>query len=923
MVKHQPVAAKTSKTKAKKRAAASKTPTRKSAKEQGESSATSRRKAKVSTAPAVSSTGATKPSSSSSSSSKQKQKQKETRVLSDEDSENGDMNAVEEESDSDDHDRQLGLRPTLRVVSKATVRKTWRQVNIKTRSHIQALVSGLFPAAITRARGEKKKIAVQITLNQLMQKLNDCLSELDVPPQGKERINYMQLNTRNKELEAMLVPDLEHIRNLELRLDQEKILAEQDENELERFLEKKRALDQRTKNLQRYKLHPLLRDSSIVDTMASLCQADNDFGHLSVADQRLMSTMPMLKDEDFSGSEVRESAYNPDQDLKINKASKRLGNRLSAIERNGEGLDPLMQLMATAQSKVQELSAVTLSSTKNTGHQTKSALTKSQSQDKNKVSRSHYQHEQRLVASDDDNERDIDEGDNGSGVETGAGTNTDTDIGGGDAPCDGRRHDCMLFASLCATDACQCQGRPRGCFLPADGTTPLAADSSQQQPVTYKDLIATDGFQPESHIFSRSSSIRTESLSISTVLDSNHDIISNSDHDDTHNDNSNISDSDKSPEHNDLCVTAQSQDPVVRSHSFRFDTLRQQLDSTLKCVPKEARSFIRPATLLQEHLAPPAHSQSQEHILAGQRLNNHGHDHTRSNDKVDSSSSPQVFYNRQHHLRVFTHARPASTVATLVLVTGDSAHTLGDLEAALRECLDDTTFFSPSVSSNTKAASSCVFQDVSVLSAPGDRFLQQHQQKRPTLYYNHQYYPSVHALHCALMGIEYDPAREEYLRNRPLPPLPTEDDIAFDQELQSLQQQRQVSPGYSTAFLNIESATPSCQPPVSSTLTTNSSTLIFSTTPPDKLTRDEEAVRHFQRASNQSGYTTTLWSKSADAASHTTDWFNKKTTQLLGRAPVDEEQEEGEVEEPLLEMEPLENIGGLSLEYQHQRSDNL
>src|SRR5688572_10051141 len=87
-------------------------------------------------------------------------------------------------------------------------------------------------------------------------------------------------------------------------------LAEQDENELERFLEKKRALDQRTKNLQRYKLHPLLRDSSLVDTMASLCQADNDFSHLSVADQRLMSTMPMLKDEDFSGSEVRESTYN-------------------------------------------------------------------------------------------------------------------------------------------------------------------------------------------------------------------------------------------------------------------------------------------------------------------------------------------------------------------------------------------------------------------------------------------------------------------------------------------------------------------------------------------------------------------------------------------------------------------------------------
>ncbi|KAF9575404.1 hypothetical protein EC968_003009 [Mortierella alpina] len=296
-------------------------------------------------------TAAPAPASSSSS------KPRESRVLSDEESEGRESAEEAEDVDSEDPDRQLGLRPTLRVVSKATVRRSWKPVSVRTRSHVQTLVSSLFPAAISRAKGDKRKIAVQMALNRLMQRLNDSLSELNVPPQGKERINYPQLATRNREMEAMLVPDLEHIRNLELRLEQEQM---QDEAELANFREKKQALDQRTRELQRSKLHPLLRDSSLSTSMAALAKADNDYGHLSVADQRLLSLMPTSQDEGFSGTDLHESSYNPDQDLSINKVSKRLGNRLSEIERNGEGLDPLLQLITVAKSRIRELSATTI-----------------------------------------------------------------------------------------------------------------------------------------------------------------------------------------------------------------------------------------------------------------------------------------------------------------------------------------------------------------------------------------------------------------------------------------------------------------------------------------------------------------------------------------------------------------------------------
>ncbi|KAF9341166.1 hypothetical protein BGZ91_010579 [Linnemannia elongata] len=276
------------------------------------------------------------PGSSSSSSSKaavagssfsrgKRTEDRRRRVLSDEESNRGESEE-ESESDGEDPDMQLGLRPTLRVVSKATIRKTWKPITTRTRTHIQSLVTGLFPAAITQARGEKRKIEMQAGLNRLLQKLNDTLSELQVP-QGSIKPNYAQLSARNRELEAMLVPDLEHIRDLELRLEQEETLAKLDEEALEEFKARKRALNKRTEYLQKMNLHPHLQSEDLSDTMESLCHVKGDYSHLS-----------------------------PDQDVSINKVSKRLGSRLSAIERNSEGLDPLMLLVAAAKDKVTELS---------------------------------------------------------------------------------------------------------------------------------------------------------------------------------------------------------------------------------------------------------------------------------------------------------------------------------------------------------------------------------------------------------------------------------------------------------------------------------------------------------------------------------------------------------------------------------------
>ncbi|KAF9425010.1 hypothetical protein BGZ94_007925 [Podila epigama] len=251
---------------------------------------------------------------SSSSTTRRQDSTQETRALSDEsedDDDDDDDDDDSSESDPEDHDRQLGLRPTLRVVSKATVQRSWKPVSTKSRTHIQTLVNSLFPAAINRAKGEQRKIALQMRLSRMMQKMNDSLSELKVPPAGRNGVpNYTHLTALNRDLEAKLVPDLEHIRNLELRLEQEQILLEQEKAQLEAFKDSKRELDRRTTQLHRSKLHPLLKEPQLPDKMVSLCKVEPEYSHLSVEDQRLLSMMQLEPDEGFANADIREPTYN-------------------------------------------------------------------------------------------------------------------------------------------------------------------------------------------------------------------------------------------------------------------------------------------------------------------------------------------------------------------------------------------------------------------------------------------------------------------------------------------------------------------------------------------------------------------------------------------------------------------------------------
>lgn len=113
-------------------------------------------------------------------------------------------------------------------------------------------------------------------------------------------------------------------------------LAEQDEEALKDFKEKKKAVDIRTKDLQRKNLHRQLKDDNLSETMDSLSHTKGDYSHLSVADQRLMNLMPLSRHENFTGSRVRESFYNVRDTC------------LSALRNLSSLADPLLVLCAVS-----------------------------------------------------------------------------------------------------------------------------------------------------------------------------------------------------------------------------------------------------------------------------------------------------------------------------------------------------------------------------------------------------------------------------------------------------------------------------------------------------------------------------------------------------------------------------------------------
>ncbi|KAF9978278.1 hypothetical protein BGZ73_003085 [Actinomortierella ambigua] len=248
-----------------------------------------------------------------------------------------------------------GLQPTLRVVSKATVQKKWKPLTMKTRTHVQSLVAGLFPEVIARVRGENKKIAMQMQLNRLLQKINDRLSGLAVPPPPRDqRTPYAQLAARNRDLETILLPDLDHIGELELRLEQEERMAKQVEEQLAVFQEKKQALDTHTRQLYRSKLHRSLRGPELERIVTSLATEDASYEHLDVNDQQLVMDMPEIQSQ-AAPSASSNRLYDPSTDPVIQRVSKSLASKLEAVEQNAAQLDSLIQTVSYTQAMMHGL----------------------------------------------------------------------------------------------------------------------------------------------------------------------------------------------------------------------------------------------------------------------------------------------------------------------------------------------------------------------------------------------------------------------------------------------------------------------------------------------------------------------------------------------------------------------------------------
>ncbi|CCJ30114.1 unnamed protein product [Pneumocystis jirovecii] len=159
------------------------------------------------------------------------------------------------------HDQKYNipsLRPQTRKIAKSVIDKRWTRISESSLAQIVEILKDIERPVIMSIRHKTRRTDAQRNLNIMINKIRDRLSKLLVPPSSKESYNYEKLREKNKELESILISNLEQISQLEKTLDCEKNLLTKEETDF-RELAKNAQYNENSRKQQLKKLHPLLR----------------------------------------------------------------------------------------------------------------------------------------------------------------------------------------------------------------------------------------------------------------------------------------------------------------------------------------------------------------------------------------------------------------------------------------------------------------------------------------------------------------------------------------------------------------------------------------------------------------------------------------------------------------------------------------
>ncbi|KAG5520138.1 hypothetical protein PMAC_001214 [Pneumocystis sp. 'macacae'] len=150
------------------------------------------------------------------------------------------------------------LRSHTRRIAKSVIDKRWIRISESSLMQIVEILKDIERPVIMSIRHKTRRTDAQRNLNIMISKIRDRLSKLLVPPSSKEPYNYEKLREKNKELESILISNLEQISRLEKTLDYEKNLLAKEETDFQELV-KNAQYNENSRKQQLKKLHPLLR----------------------------------------------------------------------------------------------------------------------------------------------------------------------------------------------------------------------------------------------------------------------------------------------------------------------------------------------------------------------------------------------------------------------------------------------------------------------------------------------------------------------------------------------------------------------------------------------------------------------------------------------------------------------------------------
>ncbi|KAL7275569.1 hypothetical protein RUND412_001495 [Rhizina undulata] len=179
----------------------------------------------------------------------------------------GDDEEEEEEEEEDGNGQRKGskmpmLKPRIRSVPQEVVTTKWGSLSEKGQEEVIEVLKLVERPVIMTFRKESKRVEAQTVLQGLMRKLRSSLPKLPVPPTGKDvNLNLEKLIDKNRELEALLEPDMRHISELQAEIEKETKALEMDRKKMAE-LSRNAQMEQ---NVRRQKLratHPLLKQGT-------------------------------------------------------------------------------------------------------------------------------------------------------------------------------------------------------------------------------------------------------------------------------------------------------------------------------------------------------------------------------------------------------------------------------------------------------------------------------------------------------------------------------------------------------------------------------------------------------------------------------------------------------------------------------------